>query len=114
MVAGFTRRTAQEAAVVHFIWEFVACPDRIEDFERHYSASGPWAELFRKNAGYNGTQLLRDAESPRRYLTIDRWDSVASYTAMRQRAANEYEALDRTCEAFTENERNVGVFEASA
>lgn len=100
--------------MVYFIWEYVARPDRIEDFERHYSASGPWAELFRKNAGYNGTLLLRDAESARRYLTIDRWDSLASYTAMRERVAKEYEALDRTCEGFTEIERHVGVFEAES
>ena len=100
-----------EAAVVHFIWEFTARAGKINDFERHYAPSGPWAELFRKNAGYNGTQLLRDAENTRRYLTIDRWDSIASHRAMRERFAKEYEDIDRACEDLTENERNIGVFE---
>ncbi|MGA8143946.1 MAG: antibiotic biosynthesis monooxygenase [Candidatus Acidiferrales bacterium] len=97
--------------MVQFVWEFVARADRITDFERHYSASGPWAELFRKNAGYQSTQLLRDAENARRFLTIDRWETVASYRAMRERFAKEHEDLDRACEAFTESERRVGVFE---
>ena len=44
------------------------------EFERHYDASGAWAQLFRKNAGFQGTQLLRDAENSRRYLTVDRWE----------------------------------------
>jgi heme-degrading monooxygenase HmoA len=97
--------------VVQFIWEFVARPDKLKEFERHYSASGPWVELFRRSAGYKGTQLLRDSESARRCLTIDRWDSVTSYRAMRDRFAKEYEELDRICETFTDTERNLGVFE---
>jgi heme-degrading monooxygenase HmoA len=100
-----------EEDVVQFVWEFVARPDKMEEFERYYSASGPWAILFRRSAGYQSTQLLRDAENARRYLTIDRWDSVASYRAMRERFAKEYEELDRVYEAFTETERSIGVFE---
>jgi heme-degrading monooxygenase HmoA len=97
--------------LVQFVWEFVARPDRVEDFERHYAASGAWADLFRKSAGYRSTQLLRDAENARRYLTIDCWDSVASYRAMREKFTKEHDALDHACEAFTESERRIGVFE---
>lgn len=97
--------------MVQFVWEFIARADKIDDFERHYAASGSWADLFRKSSGYLSTQLLRDAETPRRYLTIDRWDSAASYHAMREKFAGEHEALDRACEAFTESERRIGVFE---
>jgi heme-degrading monooxygenase HmoA len=97
--------------VVQFVWEFIARADKIDDFERHYAASGSWADLFRRSAGYQSTQLLRDAENPRRYLTIDRWDSLASYRAMRHRFEKEHDALDRACEAFTESEHRIGVFE---
>lgn len=97
--------------MVQFIWEFIVRPDKIEEFERSYSASGPWVELFRRSAGYQGTQLFRDNENARRFLTIDRWDSIASYRAMRERFAKEYEDLDRAYEAFTESERSIGVFE---
>jgi heme-degrading monooxygenase HmoA len=100
-----------EAGLVQFIWEFIALPDKMEEFERHYSASGPWAELFRRSAGFRSTQLLRDSDNARRFLTIDRWESVASYRAMRERFAKEYDDLDRAYEAFTETERSIGVFE---
>jgi heme-degrading monooxygenase HmoA len=97
--------------MVEFVWEFIARADKVKEFERHYASAGPWADLFRKNAGYHSTQLLRDAETERRYLTIDRWDSLASYRAMRERFAREHEELDRACEQFTESERRIGMFE---
>jgi quinol monooxygenase YgiN len=72
---------------------------------------GAWAELFRKNTGFCGTELLRDAENPRRFVTIDRWESMEAQAAMRGRFAKEWEELDRKCEVFTELERRIGVFE---
>jgi hypothetical protein len=97
--------------MVRLVWEFVARADRVQDFEKHYSNSGAWAELFRKNAGYRGTVLLRDAENARRFLTIDSWDHASAYRAMRERFAKEHAELDRFCEAFTESERRVGEFQ---
>jgi heme-degrading monooxygenase HmoA len=101
----------KEAEVIRIVWEFIARADRVQEFEHYYANSGPWAALFRKNAGYHGTLLLRDAETPRRYLTIDRWENVASHRAMRKRFAKEWEELDRAGEAFTESERHSGIFE---
>jgi len=97
--------------MVRFVWEFVARADKVKEFERSYAASGPWAELFRKSAGYHGTLLLRDAENARRYMTIDRWESMAAHQAMREHFAREFEELDRACENLTESERRIGVFE---
>jgi heme-degrading monooxygenase HmoA len=97
--------------MVQFVWEYIVLPEKAREFERAYAGSGAWAELFRKNPGYRGTQLLRDAENLLRYLTIDRWDSVASHQAMRERFAKDYAEMDRACEDFTETERSVGVFE---
>jgi heme-degrading monooxygenase HmoA len=93
------------------VWEFIVRQDQISQFEKTYSASGDWAALFRRCTGYLGTALLRDADNPRRYLTIDRWDAAASHATMRARFAKEYEALDRACEGLTESERQVGIFE---
>jgi heme-degrading monooxygenase HmoA len=97
--------------MVRYIWEFIARADRLEEFERHYASSGAWAELFRKGAGYRGTQLLRDADNPRRYLSIDSWETAGNQRVWRERFAAQYEELDRACEAFTESERNIGIFE---
>ena len=97
--------------MVRFVWEFIARADKLKEFERSYSTAGTWAELFRKSAGYRGTLLLRDAENPRRYLTIDGWETAEAQRAMRTHFAKEYDELDRACEALTESERPIGVFE---
>lgn len=97
--------------LVQIIWEFVVRGDQIAEFEKFYSATGSWATLFHRSPGFLGTTLLRDTQSPRRYVTIDRWDSAASHQLMRERFAKEYAALDLDCEALTESERQIGVFE---
>jgi hypothetical protein len=96
---------------VQFVWAFVARTDRVEAFERAYANSGPWAQLFPKSGGFYGTTLLPDSEDACRHLTIDRWQSAAAPRQMRQQFATEYEMLDRECEAFTEDERRIGIFE---
>jgi heme-degrading monooxygenase HmoA len=98
--------------VVEYIWEFQARPDRIAQFEKFYAATGEWAALFRRCPGFLGTSLLRDTESPARFLTIDRWDTAASHHAMREQFSAEYETLDRACESLTESETRIGVFES--
>jgi hypothetical protein len=97
--------------MVNFVWEFVVRADKVEEFENVYSDSGPWSDLFRRNDGFHGTVLLRDAEHVRRYLTVDRWFNAAAQREMRERFAKEYEELDRACDPLTESERRIGVFE---
>lgn len=97
--------------MIQLVWEFVARQDKIEEFERHYSSEGRWAQLFRQSAGFRGTALLRDTKERYRYLTVDSWESLEAHRAMRERFAREHEELDRRCEEFTEREANLGAFE---
>jgi heme-degrading monooxygenase HmoA len=97
--------------LIQIVWEFVAREDKVAEFENFYSATGSWATLFHESSGFLGTTLLRDTQTARRYLTIDRWESSASHQRMLERSASEYEATDRRCEALTESERQIGVFE---
>jgi quinol monooxygenase YgiN len=97
--------------MVRVVWEFVARPDRVSEFENYYASSGSWAELFRRSEGFCGTALLRDAENARRFLIIDSWENASAYHAMRERFSKEYVELDRVCEGFTESERRIGEFE---
>jgi quinol monooxygenase YgiN len=69
--------------MVRIVWEFMARADKIKEFENHFADPGPWTALFRKNSGHHGTVLLRDLQTPRRYLTIDRWESAALHRAKR-------------------------------
>ncbi len=60
------------------------------EFERVYGPDGEWAEFFRSGRGYVGTELLRDAEVPGRYLVIDRWESAEAYNAFASEHRDEY------------------------
>ena len=77
-------------------------------FREHYGPDGHWVRLFRRAAGYIGTELYQDRKEPRRYLTIDHWESLDAYDRFRQRFAAEFDAMDRRCEAFTESESELG------
>jgi heme-degrading monooxygenase HmoA len=99
--------------VVEFVWEFVARAEHLAAFEAYYSEAGRWAALFAPCPGYRGTRLIRDLENPRRFLTLDAWDDLESYRAMRRDLSREYAALDQACEAFTERERCIGEFEVT-
>jgi len=99
--------------IVH-IWEYEVRPGREAEFRRHYGPDGSWVRLFREAAGHLDTMLLQDAESPGRYVTVDRWESAAAYAAFRERHAAEYEALDGACAALTVSERDLGTFVSEA
>ena len=57
-----------------------------------------------------GTELLRDAYVPGAYLTIDRWSSEEAFRAFRKQHDQEYEALDRACDALTSSETRIGAY----
>jgi heme-degrading monooxygenase HmoA len=75
-------------------------------FAAAYGADGTWVELFRRDAGYLGTELLRAPDG--RWLTIDRWRSREHWDAFLSRHRAEYEATDRACAALTAGEWDLG------
>lgn len=92
------------------LWEFSVQPARQTEFESHYGPDGTWARLFRRANGYLGSELLRDAGNPHRYLTIDRWESAAAWQAFRREFGAEYERLDREFEGLTTREAPLGQY----
>jgi heme-degrading monooxygenase HmoA len=112
MGGGINKSAKAGEEMIHIVWEFLVRADRLPEFERYYSGvDGPWAQLFRKSPGFRGTVLLRDTQVPRRFLTIDSWDTVDAQVTMRQEFHGEYTELDKACEELTESEGRVGVFE---
>ena len=93
------------------LWAFEVRPGSEAEFERAYAADGEWAQLFRRSAGYLGTELLRDAERRRHYSTIDRWESREAFAAFRRDNRVEYEALDARCAPMRVSERLLGRFD---
>lgn len=94
------------------IWEYEVRAGAAAAFERLYGADGGWAALFRGYPGYLGTELLRDAQAPRRYLTLDRWRSQAEHEACLAAARERYAALDAEGDALTLREQCLGRFRA--
>jgi heme-degrading monooxygenase HmoA len=93
------------------LWEFEVKSGSEELFERTYGPDGQWAELFRRDAGYLGTRLLRDVGAARVYVTMDTWESREAYEEFREKLAAEYEELDRKCEGMTVREKSLGAQE---
>ncbi len=93
------------------VWEFRVRAGLVEGFEQVYGPEGRWAQFFRTGKEYVGTELVRDAKDPRRYVTLDFWTSRAAYENFRRQHLAEYEAIDTQCEQMTETESELGRFE---
>ena len=81
------------------------------EFEQVYGPEGEWSQFFRTGAGYVGTELLRDVETPGRYLVIDRWESREAYNAFVETNRDAYmRRVDETAFHY-ERELRLGTFE---
>ena len=92
------------------IWEYLVKADALTDFERAYRPGGLWAQLFARADGYLGTELHRDLEDERRFVTVDYWSSRQAHERFLEHYGAPYAALDRACAAFTDQEIQVGNF----
>ena len=92
------------------VWEYLVADVQRPAFEHTYGPEGEWVRLFASAKGYLGTELCRDEEFPRRYVSIDRWASAEAYRRFRQERSAEYHALDLRFEALVEHEAFLGGF----
>ncbi len=96
--------------MIEIVWEFVVKEEARGQFELAYGPGGAWSKLFARCPGFRETTLLRDTLNPRRYLTIDLWDTVAQREqALAERKA-EYSDLDASFADWTESQTEVGIF----
>lgn len=84
-----------------------------EEFERVYGPEGEWARFFGGARGYIGTELLRDVETPGRYLVIDRWASAEDYNAFAADHREEYMRRVDESRFHYEQELRFGTFETA-
>ena len=80
-------------------------------FEAVYGPEGEWAQFFAGARGYIGTELLRDVESPGRYLVIDRWESADAYNAFVADRRDEYMRRVDETRFLYDQELRFGTFE---
>jgi heme-degrading monooxygenase HmoA len=93
------------------LWEFEVKPGCENRFERVYGVNGEWAALFRSDAFYRETRLLRDASRALVYVTMDAWDSREAFDEFLRARKEEYKTLDAACEGLTAMERRIGAYE---
>jgi heme-degrading monooxygenase HmoA len=90
------------------IWRYRVRPGRETEFARAYGPDGTWVQLFRRTAGYLGTELLQDVTSAGAYVTIDRWATRDAWTAFHDAHRAAYDSLDAACEQLTTLEESLG------
>lgn len=93
-----------------YIWEYLVAPGSALQFERLYGPEGDWVQLFRRHPGYLRTELHRDLRDPRRYVTVDYWESKEASDELRASFAREFAELDARGEELTTSERHLGDF----
>jgi heme-degrading monooxygenase HmoA len=94
------------------LWEFEVKPGCEKRFEKVYGPEGDWARLFRRHPQYQETRLVRDVFRRGVYLTMDFWQSRATYEEFMEGHRKEYEEIEVVGEALTLKERQVGWFES--
>ena len=100
--------------MIEIVWEFVVKEEARGQFELAYGPGGAWSKLFARCPGFRGTTLLRDTKNPRRYLTIDFWDTEAQRKQMLTERKAEYSNLDAAFADWTESKTEVGIFRVLA
>ncbi len=100
--------------MIEIVWEFVVKEEARGQFELAYGPGGAWSKLFARYPGFRGTTLLRDTKNPRRYLTIDFWDTLAQREQLLAERKAEYSNLDAAFANWTESRTEMGVFRVLA
>ena len=100
--------------MVEIVWEFVVKEKARGQFELAYGPGGAWSKLFTRCPGFRGTTVLRDAKNPRRYLTIDLWETESQREQALAESKAEYSDLEAAFDAWTESRTEVGIFSVLA
>lgn len=98
--------------MIQVVWQFIVKERTVDRFLQAYGPDGAWSRLFREHPGFLGTTLLRDVANPRRFLTIDAWETPSHRDRMLSLARDEYSSLDDLFAGLTESEVEIGVFES--
>jgi heme-degrading monooxygenase HmoA len=100
--------------MIEIVCEFVVKEEARGQFELAYGPGGAWSKLSARCPGFRGTTVLRDTENPRRYLTIDLWDTLAQREQVLAERKAEYSDLDAALADWTESRTEVGIFRVLA
>lgn len=97
-------------SIFTYIWEYRVKDEHLDAFEHAYGPDGEWVKLFRQGVGYLKTELHKNTEDPNHFVTVDYWTSKDARDKFRTKYKDQFEAIDKLCESFTEWEKRIGDF----
>lgn len=100
--------------MLSILWRFRAKAHKGVEFNRTYSSTGEWAELFGRSREYQGTSLLQDVSDPLVFVVIDRWASQHAFSQFKEQFGSDYRRLDERCTDLTDEEILIGMFQDEA
>ena len=92
------------------IWDYEVQSYFRAEFIEAYDSHGLWVKLFGQCKGYIKTELKQDFDQPNRFITVDYWQSHSAFSEMKNTVSDEYNKLDKQCEAYTLSENHIGFF----
>jgi heme-degrading monooxygenase HmoA len=96
--------------MIQIVWQYEIKDESRGKFELAYGPGGAWSTLFARAPGYRGTALLRDVENPRKYLTIDAWDTEEHHQDFLSQHRDEYAAMDAGFSQLVDSEAKIGAY----
>lgn len=100
--------------MIEIIRQFVVKQEARGQFELAYGPGSSWSKLFARSPGFRGTTVLHDAEDPRRYLTIEIWNSAAEREQALTTQRAEHDVREASFSEWTESEVELGTLRVVA
>ncbi|HJW96737.1 MAG TPA: antibiotic biosynthesis monooxygenase [archaeon] len=88
------------------IWEFHVK----EGCERQFEAMNRrnWPNFFMSSPHYRSTDIAKNLENSRIYLTVDKWDSREDFEEFKKAHRSEYDTIDSIHKELYESAKHVG------
>jgi hypothetical protein len=96
--------------MIEVVREFVVKEDFCGQFELAYGPGGAWSKLFSDCPGFRGTTVMRDTKAPRRYMTIDLWDSETQWEQALVDKKAKYAEVEAAFDEWIESRKALGTF----
>ena len=96
--------------MIEIVWEFVVKREFREQFELTYGPGGVWSKLFASSTGFRGITVLRDTKDPRRYLTIEVWDTDAQRAQNLAEHAAAHSQLEADLDRWVDSKSEIGMY----
>lgn len=96
--------------MIEVVCEYVSMPGTSGRLELVFGPGGTWSKLFADCQGFRGTTVLRDTENPRRYMTVDLWDSATTREQALSEHSDDYAELLTSIDQWLESRRELGTF----